>query len=188
MAGGLIIREPSPCGCAVEHSVSPMMSSQEGALIVRPVSNNGQSDAQHLWSQQSSIITPMPISNELPTHNRHPWVTVESVTDEEAGLYRPNSPFGYPIGYDPALSLNSRILGFRTLLHSLLLRTCCGMKLSFILPGHNLHMVIHLISHNSPFQLSKSCMSTQVKLRPMHHPPISRIVPPSTSYLSLWTR
>ena len=39
-ARGLVIREPIPRGRAEERSVSPTMSSQEGALIVRPVNSN----------------------------------------------------------------------------------------------------------------------------------------------------
>ena len=100
-AGGLVIREPSPRNRALERSASPTMSSQVGALIVRPASNNARSDAHQSRSHRSSEIVPLPISNEPPTRNWFPRVTAETVTDEEAGPYRPNSPFSYSTGYGP---------------------------------------------------------------------------------------
>jgi len=79
--------------------VSPTMSSQAEALNVRPASNNGRPDAQESQSRQSSIIPTLLTSNEHPTHERCPMVIVQSVTDKEAGPYRPTSPFSHHVGY-----------------------------------------------------------------------------------------
>ena len=91
-AGGLVIREPNPRSRAEERSPSTTMSSQDEAPAVRPASNSGRSNAERSRSHRSSIIAPMPTSNELPTRNRYVRVTAETITDEEAGPYRPYSP------------------------------------------------------------------------------------------------
>src|SRR5258706_3226466 len=100
-AGGLVIREPNPRPQALECSASPTLSSEAAALIVRPASVTGWSDAYQSRSHRSSIILSLPMSNERPRRKVRPQVTVQSVTDEEAGPYRPTSPADCHVGYDP---------------------------------------------------------------------------------------
>ena len=100
-AGGLVIREPDPRPRTPERSASPTMSSQAGALIVRPARNGNRTEAQSSRSHASPVLVSLPTSIEHHMRNRRPRVTVQSVTDEEAGPYRPTSPLAHPIGYNP---------------------------------------------------------------------------------------
>ena len=46
MAGGLVIREPSPCLRTPEHSVSHTTSPQEGVIVLRPANGTSGSAEQ----------------------------------------------------------------------------------------------------------------------------------------------
>ena len=87
-AGGLVIREPNPRARiperATSREASHTTSPQPGALVVRPVSGNSGSGAQRPQSHASPIQADRPTTIENPKPRR-PQVTVETVTDEDAG-------------------------------------------------------------------------------------------------------
>ncbi len=100
MAGGLVIREPNPCPSTPERLASSMVSPQEGALIVRLASGTDGMGAQTSRSRLSLTRLIRPTSPEHPIPSAHARVTVESVTDEEAGQSRPPRPSGLQTQYD----------------------------------------------------------------------------------------
>jgi beta-glucanase (GH16 family) len=81
-AGGLVIREPSPCLSPLGPPVSP----QAGAVAIRPVTDNGeQATQQPPFLPVVAAITWL--SPKWPQDaQRQAQVTVETVTDEEVGL------------------------------------------------------------------------------------------------------
>jgi len=86
-AGGLVIRELDPRPCTPEPSVSLTAGSQVGAIVVRPTNSASRSGAQ-LRSHPSPV---RPTSPKDPRPPGPAWVTVESVSDEDAGR-RPGRP------------------------------------------------------------------------------------------------
>src|SRR5258706_12286525 len=90
-AGGLVIREPNPRPQALECSASPTLSSEAGALIVRPASVTGRSDAYQSRSHCSSIILALPLPNIHPRHEERPCETSQLDIHERICPYSPTS-------------------------------------------------------------------------------------------------
>ena len=83
-AGGLVIREPSPRPPPLRRTESP----QAGDIIVRPVSDSGRETAQRRRSPSANADT----ARSLPKRPTQQPVTMEGVTDEEAGPRRRTPP------------------------------------------------------------------------------------------------
>ena len=98
MAGGLVIKEPSPRPCN---------------NVVKPVSNSGRETTQRRWSPSVNADT----AQSLPKRLTQQPVTMEEVTDEEAGLPRRTHPLSCHLhrelrkGVSPESEQRASVLG-----------------------------------------------------------------------------
>jgi hypothetical protein len=98
--GGLVIREPSPRPRAPEHRPEipegTRVSSQTGAIALRPAGNDRERELQRSRSHPSSSHASLPTSNERPKPKGRARVTVETETDDDAPPRPPRPPFPSP--------------------------------------------------------------------------------------------
>jgi hypothetical protein len=96
-AGGLVIREPSPC----LSPPGPLVSPQAGVVAVRPAIDNGEGAMQQPPSLPAVAAIAQPSSKEPQVTQKRAQVMLEEVTDEEAGLPRRAPTSSHCMNYDP---------------------------------------------------------------------------------------